>query len=117
MRSDNMAMSAVKDSLGIGSATVNTAYTALNSTKDVLNEIKSKLTTATQDGVDRSKVQDEIGQLQEQLKSIASSASFSGQNWLSVELLGQLQRRKGHGGELLARCVRRAVARLDQGRY
>ena len=84
MRSDNASMSAVKDSLGIGAATVDTAYTALNSTKDVLNEIKAKLTTATQEGVDKSKVQDEIGQLQEQLKSIAASASFSGQNWLSV---------------------------------
>ena len=29
MRSDNQAMSAVKDSLGIGAATVDTAYTAL----------------------------------------------------------------------------------------
>ena len=84
MRSDNMSMSAVKDSLGIGAATVDTAYTGLDSAKDVLNEIKAKLTTATQDGVDRTKVQDEISQLQEQLKSIADSASFSGQNWLSV---------------------------------
>ncbi|MEX6506658.1 flagellin [Jiella sp. M17.18] len=84
MRSDNGAMSAVKDSLGIGEATVDTAYTGLNSAKDVLNQIKDKLTTATQDGVDRTKVQDEITQLQQQLKSIASSASFSGQNWLSV---------------------------------
>ncbi|MEX6504974.1 flagellin [Jiella sp. M17.18] len=85
MRSDNGAMSAVKDSLGIGAATVDTAYTALNSAKDVLNQIKDKLTTATQDGVDRTKVQDEITQLQEQLKSIANSASFSGQNWLSID--------------------------------
>ncbi|MEX6504975.1 flagellin [Jiella sp. M17.18] len=84
MRSDNGAMSAVKDSLGIGAATVDTAYTGLNSAKDVLNQIKDKLTTATQDGVDRTKVQDEIGQLQQQLKSIANSASFSGQNWLSI---------------------------------
>ncbi|MCB8835871.1 flagellin [Aurantimonas sp. VKM B-3413] len=85
MRSDNKAMSAVKDSLGIGSATVDTAYTGLDSAKDVLNEIKAKLTAATQDGVDRTKIQDEISQLQEQLKSIADSASFSGQNWLSID--------------------------------
>ena len=84
MRSDNQAMSAVKDSLGIGAATVDTAYTGLTSAKDVLNEIKAKLTASTQDGVDRTKIQDEIRELQEQLKSIAASASFSGQNWLSV---------------------------------
>ncbi|MCB8838176.1 flagellin C [Aurantimonas sp. VKM B-3413] len=85
MRSDNDALSAVKDSLGIGAATVDTAYTGLDSAKDVLNEIKAKLTAATQDGVDRTKIQDEVKQLQEQLKSIADSASFSGQNWLSVD--------------------------------
>ncbi|HEX2017480.1 MAG TPA: flagellin [Aurantimonas sp.] len=83
MRSDNNAMSAVMDSLGIGSATVDAAYTGINSAKDVLDEIKAKLTTATGEGVDKSKVQDEISQLQLQLKTIAASSSFSGQNWLS----------------------------------
>ena len=83
MRSDNSALSAVSDSLGIGAATVDTAYTGLSSAKDVLDEIKAKLTTATSDGVDKSKVQDEISALQGQLKTIAASASFSGQNWLS----------------------------------
>ena len=111
MRSDNMAMSAVKDSLGIGSAMVDTAYTALNSTKDVLNEIKSKLTTATQDGVDKSKVQDEIGQLQEQLKSISSSASFSGQNWLSVDSSGSYNAVK----DMVANFSRDASGALSLG--
>ncbi|MCQ0988152.1 flagellin N-terminal helical domain-containing protein [Jiella marina] len=83
MRSDNQAMSAVVDSLGIGAATVDAAYTGLDSAKDVLSEIKAKLTTATSDGVDKAKVQEEIGALQEQLKTISDSASFSGQNWLS----------------------------------
>ncbi|MBO0903638.1 flagellin [Jiella sonneratiae] len=83
MRSDNQAMSAVVDSLGIGAATVDAAYTGLNSAKDVLSEIKAKLTTATSDGVDKTKVQEEISALQEQLKTISDSASFSGQNWLS----------------------------------
>ncbi|HDZ75585.1 MAG TPA: flagellin C [Aurantimonas coralicida] len=83
MRSDNQAMSAVSDSLGIGAATVDTAYTGLTAAKDVLNEIKAKLTTATGEGVDKAKVQSEITALQEQLKTISDSASFSGQNWLS----------------------------------
>ncbi|NDW07068.1 flagellin C [Jiella sp. 40Bstr34] len=83
MRSDNQAMSAVVDSLGIGAATVDAAYTGLNAAKDVLSEIKAKLTTATSDGVDKGKVQEEITALQNQLKTISDSASFSGQNWLS----------------------------------
>ena len=84
MRSDNKAMSAVMDALGIGAATVDTAYTAMESTKDLLNDIKSKLTTATGENVAKDKVQREIDALQETIKSIASSASFSGQNFLSV---------------------------------
>ncbi|ORE95059.1 Flagellin A [Aurantimonas sp. 22II-16-19i] len=84
MRSDNNALSAVADSLGIGAATVDAAYTGLDSAKDMLDTIKAKLTTATSDGVDKAKVQSEITALQGQLQTIAESASFSGQNWLST---------------------------------
>ena len=41
MRSDNMAMSAVKDSLGIGAATIDTAYTAM-STRHGMSSTKSR---------------------------------------------------------------------------
>lgn len=84
LKSDNAAMSTVKDALGLGAATVDTAYQGLNSSIDVLNKIKSKLTSATQAGVDRQAVQDEINALQDQLRSIATSSTFSGENWLSV---------------------------------
>ena len=83
MKSDNKALGAVSDALGMGAAKVDTAYTAVESAIDVVSEIKSKLVAATEDGVDKSKVQDEITQLQAQLKSIASSASFNGENWVS----------------------------------
>jgi len=85
MRSDNKALSTVKDALGLGSATVDVAYTALNSAIDVTTEIKSKLVAAREPGVDRVKIQGEIAELQNQLKSIGESATFSGQNWLSVD--------------------------------
>jgi flagellin len=85
MKSDNSALSAVKDALALGSATIDVASSALNSTVDVVNQIKSKLVAAKQPGVDRTKVQAEITSLQSQLKSIADSAVFSGQNWLSVD--------------------------------
>ena len=67
MRSDNNALSAVADSLGIGAATVDAAYTGLDSAKDMLDTIKAKLTTATSDGVDKGKVQEEISALQNHL--------------------------------------------------
>lgn len=82
MKSDKTSMSAISDALGVGASVATAAYTGLDSTKDVLDSIKSKLVTATSDGVDKTKVQADITQLQDQLKTIASSSSFSGQNWL-----------------------------------
>ncbi|RXT28380.1 flagellin [Rhizobium leguminosarum] len=83
MRSDNKALSAVSDALGMGAAKVDTAYTAMDSAIDVVGDIKAKLVAATENGVDKAKVQEEISQLQEQLLSIAQSASFNGENWVA----------------------------------
>lgn len=83
MRSDNKALGTVQDALGLGSAKVDVAYTGMNSAIDVVDEIKAKLVAAREPGVDKSKIQSEIGELQNQLTSIATSASFSGENWLS----------------------------------
>ncbi|MGL4395216.1 MAG: flagellin [Hyphomicrobium sp.] len=85
MRSDNMSLSAVSDALGLGAATVDVAYTAMNSSIDVSKSIKAKLVASREPGVDRAKVQTEIDALQDQLRSIAKSASFTGENWLSVD--------------------------------
>ena len=82
MRSDNGALSAVQDALGLGAAKVDTAYAGLESSIDVIKEIKNKLVASREAGVDRAKIQEEITQLQDQLKSITDSASFSGENWL-----------------------------------
>src|SRR6478752_5452208 len=84
MRSDDSAMSAVSDALGMGAAKVDTAYTAMDNAIDVVSSIKSKLVAATEDGVDKSKVQEEVKQLQDQLLSVAQSASFNGQNWVAA---------------------------------
>ncbi|MBB3996401.1 flagellin N-terminal helical domain-containing protein [Aureimonas pseudogalii] len=85
LKSDNKSLATVKDALGLGTATVDVAYQGLNKTKDVLDEIKAKLTAATQPGVDRDVIQSEIAELQKQLVSIAGSSVFSGENWLSVD--------------------------------
>ncbi|WP_313194394.1 flagellin [Shinella zoogloeoides] len=88
MRSDNAALSAVQDALGLGAAKVDTAYAGVNAAIDVVKEIKAKLVTATEQGVDKVKVQEEIKQLQEQLKSIGAGASFNGENWLAGDPSG-----------------------------
>jgi len=83
MRSDNKALGAVSDALGLGAAKVDTAYTAMDNAIDVVTEIKAKIVAATEKGVDKTKIQEELDQLQEQLVSIAQSASFSGENWVA----------------------------------
>ena len=85
MRSDNKALGTVQDALGLGAAKVDVTYTALEATIGVVDEIKAKLVAAREPGVDRNKIQDEIGELQSQLQAIADSASFSSENWLSVD--------------------------------
>ncbi|QUS57436.1 flagellin [Pseudovibrio brasiliensis] len=86
MKSDNSALSAVKDSLGLGAATVDVAFTAMDQSVDIVSQIKDKLTAATNGTVDRGKIQADIKQLQEQLETIASSATFSGENWLQQNM-------------------------------
>jgi flagellin len=88
MRSDNKALSTVKDALGLGAAKVDTAYTGMNSAISVVDEIKAKLVAAREPGVDRSKIQAEISQLQGQLEANSSATSFTGENWLSINSSG-----------------------------
>jgi flagellin len=85
MRSDTGALSTVKDALGLGSATIDVAYTGMNSAIEAVKEIKNKLVAARQPGVDRGKIQSEITELQRQLVSIGNTSVFSGENWISVD--------------------------------
>ena len=90
MSSDRMALNAVSDALGLGSATVDVAYTAMHSAIEVVSEIKAKLVAAREPGVSRPTIQTEIDALQDQLRAIGESASFSGENWVAVD--------SGHAG-------------------
>jgi flagellin len=85
MKSDKSALATVKDALGLGAASVDVASTGTSAAIEVAKEIKNKLVAARQPGVDRTKVQSEITQLQSQLTNIATQSVFSGENWLSVD--------------------------------
>ena len=82
MRSDNSALGTVQDALGLGAATLDVAYTGMESAIEVVDEIKTKLVAAKEPGVDKAKIQSEITELQAQLEGIATSASFNGENYL-----------------------------------
>ena len=86
MRSDNAALSAVSDALGMGAAKVDVATAGMESAIDVVKAIKAKYVAASEQGVDKTKVQEEINQLKEQLVSIAKGASFNGENWMLNDL-------------------------------
>lgn len=85
MRSDNKALSTVQDALGLGAATVDVMYTAVNDSIKAVDEIKAKLVAAREPGLDWTKIQSEITELQRQLRGNAEAASFSGENWLAVD--------------------------------
>ena len=65
MRSDNKALSAVEDGA-----------------IEIVDEIKAKLVAAREPGVDKGKINKELTELKNQIRSIAESSSFNGENWL-----------------------------------
>ena len=88
MRADNAALSAVSDSLGLSAATVDTEYTALTSvvgdSTGGLTKLQSLLVEAKTAGIDRTKIQADVTQIQQQMKGTADAATFNGVNWLST---------------------------------
>ena len=115
VRSDNMALSAVQDALGLGAATIDTMYTGLNGTVDVVSQIKAKLVAARTPGVDRGKIQSEITELQKQLKKTADSAAMvrsrgSATSWSS--LWSKTRRPVIFGWAPCAASIKSAAAKL-----
>jgi flagellin len=88
MRADNAALSAVSDSLGLSAATVDTEYTALTAvvgdSTGGLTKLQALLVEAKTAGIDRTKIQADITQIQQQMKGTADAATFNGVNWLST---------------------------------
>ena len=88
MRSDNAALGSVKEALGLGAAKVDTAYAGMDQAIEYVKEIKNKLIAAQEPSADRAKLQEDITQLQDQLRGIAESATFGGENWLQANVNG-----------------------------
>lgn len=84
MRNDRQSLSTVSDALGLGSATAEIAAKGIETAIDIAGQIKDKLLAARTPGVDRSKIQSEISELQASLSAVVEGASFNGQNWLQT---------------------------------
>src|ERR1700693_4970805 len=64
MKQDSSALSTVSDALSLGASSVLVANNGLTSAIDVVGQIKNALASATQPGIDRSKIQNQITNLQ-----------------------------------------------------
>lgn len=84
MKSDNGALSAVKDSIKQSKAMIDTFTSSLDKTLVYLNKMKEGLVAARQPGADLAKIQEEFKANIEGIKSATGSATFNGQNWLQT---------------------------------
>jgi flagellin len=84
-RSDNGALSAVEDALGLGRTTVDVAYQGLEAARDGLQQIKELLVSARSPGVDRANIQTQIDGILNDLQTKASASVINEQNWLEVD--------------------------------
>ncbi len=82
LKSDKKAHEAVLDSLGLADAVVDTAYLGMQNSIDVVDEIKKRLVMAREPAADRNKINAEITELKQEIRTIAEASSFGGQNWL-----------------------------------
>ncbi|MEM6972333.1 MAG: flagellin [Pseudomonadota bacterium] len=107
MESDVSGFRSITESLSLGSSTIAVASNATGEIGELLNEIKGKVVSANEENVDRATLQNEIGQLRDQITSIVSAAQFNGQNLLSadsdISVLSSLDRNSA--GEVTARNI------------
>ena len=80
MKSDNMAIGAVTDALGQTSSVLSVASTALSTTIDTLNSMKTDLVNASNPGADLSKLNTSLAQLGQQLQGVYGGASINNMN-------------------------------------
>lgn len=82
LKSEGNVLSSVGDALNLGASKADTAYEAVTSMIDVVDQIMTQLTTAYEGGTDRNTINQSISALKSNLTSVAQAASFSGDNWL-----------------------------------
>jgi flagellin len=88
MRSDVSALSAVTDSLNLGNSVVATAMGAVSQSIDILNQMKQKILTAQTAGQDKTTIDTQLLQLQDQLRTYSNTATFNGVNLLATTQTG-----------------------------
>ncbi len=84
-KSDNGALGAVSDALGLGRTTVDVAYQGLEAAREGLQDMKELLVSARSPGVDRGNIQTQIAGIITDLQNKAGASVINEQNWLAVD--------------------------------
>lgn len=97
MESDVAGFKAVSESLSLGESTVSLARNAAETVTDLLTQMKTKIVAAQEENVDRSKINDDVTELKNQIASVVSAAQFNGLNLIdgntaSASILASLDR-------------------------
>lgn len=97
MESDVKGFKAISDSLALGKSTVAVARQAAETVTDLLTEMKGKIVAAQEDNVDRTKINEDVTALSEQIESVVTAAQFNGLNLVdgvsgNVDILSSLDR-------------------------
>jgi len=96
MESDVKGFQGISDSLALGESSVAVARNAAESVTDLLTDMKAKIVAAQGENVDRDKIQTDIDQLANQIKSVVGAAQFNGLNLVQgtddVKVLASLDR-------------------------
>jgi len=88
MRAQNQSLSAVQDTLGLGAAVVDVAYTGLNEAIDLTKQVQAKYVAYAQLGdtgtetPEGTQIKADIKALTDQIGKIAGGAEFQGKNLL-----------------------------------
>ncbi len=120
MESDVKGFNAIKDSLALGESTVAVARNASETMTDLLTQMKAKIVAAQEDNVDRSKINDDVTALKDQIASVVSAAQFNGLNLVdgsagSASILASLDR--DNTGAVTASSITVAGQNLSTGGY
>lgn len=121
MESDVKGFQSINDSLSLGQSTVAVARNASETVTDLLTQMKEKIVAAQEDNVDRSKINDDVTALKNQIDSVVGAAQFNGLNLIdgsqgaSIDVLASLDR--DSSGNVSASNITVATQNLSSGAY
>ncbi|MEO0715286.1 MAG: flagellin, partial [Pseudomonadota bacterium] len=96
MESDVSGFKAISESLSLGEASVAVGRNAAETTTELLKQMKEKIVASQEENVDRTKLQEDIDALKDQINAVTGAAQFNGLNLVTgtedVQVLASLDR-------------------------